>query len=175
MFIKRLPNLLILSLALCAVVPFYPPRLKPKRRNVHLLPAPGDRWVRRRAENSDGFGAADLAVAFAKTQEAKFRDFSTQVENFAASLARCQSHAARPTHHHPAWLYCRRWARPPISIPLTAWPDFLSTLCGLAVDRGLIKSVHDPVKQYATDDGYASTTMPKSPGEPSPADQTVEA
>jgi CubicO group peptidase (beta-lactamase class C family) len=34
--------------------------------------------------------------------------------------------------------------------------SFLSTLCGLAVDRGMIKSVNDPMKQYATDDGYDS-------------------
>jgi CubicO group peptidase (beta-lactamase class C family) len=38
----------------------------------------------------------------------------------------------------------------------SAAKSFLSTLCGLAVDRGLIKSVHDPVKQYATDHGYDS-------------------
>jgi CubicO group peptidase (beta-lactamase class C family) len=34
--------------------------------------------------------------------------------------------------------------------------SFLSTITGLAFDRGLIKSVKDPMKQYATDDGYAS-------------------
>src|SRR5207237_6866583 len=34
--------------------------------------------------------------------------------------------------------------------------SFLSTLTGLAVDRGLIKHVKDPMKLYATDDGYAS-------------------
>jgi CubicO group peptidase (beta-lactamase class C family) len=28
--------------------------------------------------------------------------------------------------------------------------SFLSTLAGIAVDRGMIKNVHDPMKSYAT-------------------------
>lgn len=38
----------------------------------------------------------------------------------------------------------------------SAAKSFLSTILGLAVDRGLIRDVHDPVRKYVNDGGYES-------------------
>src|SRR5713101_5268117 len=106
-------------------------------------PAPGDRWQRRRPEDA-GMDSALLeqTVAYAKTQASTTPpDFSTQVETFGRVLGplpkmRSDSNRIIPTY--------------------SVAKSFLSTLCGLAVDRGMIKSVHDPMKLYATDGGYDS-------------------
>lgn len=123
-------------------------------------PAPGDGWQRRRPVDV-GMDSAllDQAVAYAKTQGSTIpADFSTQVETFGRVLGplpkmRGETNGIIIRHGYivAEWGDTQR-----IDPTYSVAKSFLSTLCGLAVDRGIIKSVHDPMKQYATDGGYDS-------------------
>ncbi len=125
---------------------YYPPR--------------GDAWQRRRAEEV-GMDSAllDAAVAYAKTQESKVpRDFSTQVETFGALLGplpkeRGETNGIILRHGYivAEWGDTRR-----IDPTYSVAKSFLSTLLGLALDRGLIKNINDPVRNYINDGGYDS-------------------
>ena len=130
------------------------------RQATVYYPAPGDAWARARPEDT-GLDSAllDQAVAYAKTQGSTIpADFSTQVETFGRVLGplpktRAETNGIVIRHGY----IVAEWGDTKAVDPTySAAKSFLSTLCGLAVDRGLIKSVHDPVKQYVTDDGYAS-------------------
>ena len=125
---------------------YYPPR--------------GDRWQRKRAEEV-GMDSAllDSAVAYAGTQESKVpRDFSTQVETFGALLGplpkeRGKTNGIILRHGYivAEWGDTQR-----IDPTYSVAKSFLSTLLGLAIDRGLIKSINDPVRNYINDGGYDS-------------------
>ena len=125
---------------------YYPPR--------------GDAWQRKRAEDV-GMDSALLeeAVVYAKTQESKVpRDFSTQIETFGALLGpipkeRGETNGIVLRHGYivAEWGDTQR-----IDPTYSAAKSFLSTLLGLAIDRGLIKSVNDPVRNYIKDGGYDS-------------------
>jgi len=99
------------------------------------------------------------AVAFAKTQETRVpRDFSTQVETFGALLGpipreRGETNGIVVRHGYivAEWGDTNR-----IDPTYSAAKSFLSTVLGLAIDRGLIKSVDDPVRDYVKDGGYDS-------------------
>jgi CubicO group peptidase (beta-lactamase class C family) len=141
------------------------------RRNVAstagYFPDAGDSWERRRPEDV-GMNPAklDAAVEFAKTQASTIpKDFSTQVETFGAVLGplpkeRGDSNGVILRHGYivAEWGDTNR-VDPTYSVA----KSFLSTLCGLAVDRGLIKSVKDPMRDYVSnatgtmhDGGYDS-------------------
>jgi CubicO group peptidase (beta-lactamase class C family) len=147
-----------LLLALCAasVVPVQSQNKQPSA----YYPPPGDAWQRRKAEEV-GMDSAllDQALAYARTQAGTMpADFSTQVETFGRVLGPLPK-----THGDTGGLIIRH------GYIVAEWGDinridpvysvaksFLSTLAGIAVDRGMIKNVHDPMKSYAKDDGYAS-------------------
>ncbi len=101
----------------------------------------------------------ERAVAYAKTQAGTFpADFSTQVETFGRVLGplpkmRGDTNGIIIRHGYivAEWGDTAR-----IDPTYSVAKSFLSTLCGLAVDRGMIKNVHDPMKQYSTDGGYDS-------------------
>jgi CubicO group peptidase (beta-lactamase class C family) len=101
----------------------------------------------------------EQSVAYAKTQASTIPpDFSTQVEMFGRVLGplpkmRGDTNGIIIRHGYivAEWGDTAR-----IDPTYSAAKSFLSTLCGLAIDRGVIKSVHDPMKQYATDSGYDS-------------------
>jgi CubicO group peptidase (beta-lactamase class C family) len=123
-------------------------------------PAAGDSWQRRKPEDA-GMDSAllDQAVAYAKTQGSTIpADFSTQVETFGRVLGplpktRAETNGIIIRHGY----IVAEWGDTKAVDPTySAAKSFLSTLCGLAVDRGLIKSVHDPLKQYVSDNGYDS-------------------
>jgi CubicO group peptidase (beta-lactamase class C family) len=99
------------------------------------------------------------AVAYARTQESRVpRDFSTQVETFGSLLGplpreRGETNGVILRHGY----IVAEWGdteRPDPTYSVAK--SFLSTLLGLAVDRGLIKSVRDPVRLYVADGGYDS-------------------
>ena len=123
-------------------------------------PQSGDAWQRKRPEEV-GMDAALLeqAVAFAKTQESNVpRDFSTQVETFGSLLGplpkeRGETNGIIIRHGYivAEWGDTKR-VDPTYSVA----KSFLSTLLGLAIDRGLIKNIHDPVRKYVNDGGYDS-------------------
>jgi CubicO group peptidase (beta-lactamase class C family) len=157
MNIRRKLRFRILLLALCAA-PF-PVYSQSKQLSVYY-PAPGDGWQRRRPEEVGMDGALlEQAIAYAKTQASTIpADFSTQVETFGRVLGplpkmRGETNGIIIRHGYivAEWGDTQR-----IDPTYSAAKSFLSTLCGLAVDRGMIKNVHDPIKLYTTDDGYDS-------------------
>ncbi len=129
------------------------------RKSVYYPPR-GDAWERRRAEDV-GMDSAllDEAVAYAKTQETRVpRDFSTQVETFGSLLGplpkeRGETNGIVIRHGYVVaeWGDTRR-----IDPTYSVAKSFLSTVLGLALDRGLIRRVEDPVRDYIKDGGYDS-------------------
>ena len=131
----------------------------PARSSIYYPPA-GDTWQRKQPADA-GFNAALLeqAVAFARTQESKMpRDFSTQVQTFGALLGplpkeRGETNGIILRHGYiiAEWGDTRR-IDPTYSIA----KSFLSTVLGLTIDRAMIKSIDDPVRDYVKDGGYDS-------------------
>jgi CubicO group peptidase (beta-lactamase class C family) len=153
MKIKRKLRLATFLLAFC-LAPF---PLQSQTKSAYY-PAPGDRWERRRPEDL-GMDSALLgqAVAYAKTQGSTIpADFSTQVETFGRVLGplpktRGDTNGIIIRH---GYIVAEWGDTSQVDPTYSAAKSFLSALAGLAIDRGLIKSVHDPMKQYATDGGY---------------------
>ena len=129
-------------------------------RSAHYYPLPGDQWETKRPAEL-GFDPALLeqAVAFARTQESKVpRDFSTQVQTFGALLGPLPKERGetngiilRNGYIVAEWGDTRR-----IDPTYSVAKSFLSTVLGLAIDRGMIKSVDDAVYDYIKDGGYDS-------------------
>lgn len=154
-----LRTLLPFLLALCAVggAALTGEAQSSKRSGVYYPPA-RDAWQTKRPEDV-GMDSKllDQAVAYAKTQPSRIpRDFSTQVETFGRVLGplpkeRGETNGMIIRHGYivAEWGDTKR-VDPTYSVA----KSFLSTIAGLAVDRGLIKSVSDPVKNYVTDRGY---------------------
>ena len=132
----------------------------PARRSAIYYPAAGDKW-QRKAPAEAGFDAQLLeqAIAFAKTQETKVpRDFSTQVQTFGALLGpmpkeRGETNGMIIRHGYivAEWGDTRR-----IDPTYSAAKSFLSAVLGLTIDRGMIRSIDDPVRDYIKDGGYDS-------------------
>lgn len=157
----------LLVLLLCSMGPLAaqqrtsrPERKAKGQSNGVYYPEPGERWKRARPEE-EGMDPSLLeqAVAFARTQESKVpRDFSTQVETFGSLLGplpkeRGESSGIILRHGYivAEWGDTKR-----IDPTYSVAKSFLSTLLGLALDRGLIKSIDDPVGLYVHDGGYDS-------------------
>ena len=157
---ERLTAFAVLLLCLCSVTlaPRTHSEFNPKPAIYY--PAAGDAWQRRKPEEV-GMDAEALAaaVAFAQTQGGNMpKDFSTQVENFGRVLGPLPK-----THGDTNGIIIRHgyivaeWGDTNQIDPVySVAKSFLSTIAGLAVDRGMIKSVKDRMNLYATDDGYAS-------------------
>jgi CubicO group peptidase (beta-lactamase class C family) len=123
-------------------------------------PPPGEKWERRSPE-AVGMDADLLAnaVAFAQSQETDFpRDFATQEKIFGRRLG------PLPKEHGGTNGLVIRHGYIVAEFGDTRRPDptysaaksFLSTLLGVAIDRGLIKSAEEPVAKTVIDGGYAS-------------------
>ncbi len=129
------------------------------RASVYYPPH-GSVWQRRRpAEVGMDGDVLAAAVAFAASQESKVpRDFSTQVETFGALLGPLPKERGGNSGIIIRHGYIvAEWGDTERPDPTySAAKSFLSTLLGVAVDRGLVKSVHDPVRAYIRDGGYDS-------------------
>ncbi|MBW3573131.1 MAG: beta-lactamase family protein [Gemmatimonadetes bacterium] len=127
------------------------------QRSTPYYPGPGEDWERRTPEQV-GMDAArlDSAVAFALANEsAAPRDLE---------LAHYQTFGREPfgeavgpfaERGEPAGIIIRRgyivaeWGDPRrVDMTFSVTKSFLSTVVGLAVDRGMIRGVHDPVDPY---------------------------
>ncbi|MEO8434181.1 MAG: serine hydrolase [Pyrinomonadaceae bacterium] len=150
--------LLLVLFAGHATLPGVLPVHSQGKQTATYYPASGDGWQLRRPEDV-GMDSALLAqaVAYAKTQSSTIpADFSTQVETFGRVLGplpktRGETNGIIIRHGYivAEWGDTSR-----IDPTYSVAKSFLSTLCGLAIDRGMIKSVLDPMKQYTTDGGY---------------------
>jgi CubicO group peptidase (beta-lactamase class C family) len=127
------------------------------QRTTPYYPGPGDDWERR-APAQVGLDAAlvDSAVAFAIANEspaprdlelAHYQTFGR--EPFGEAVGPFAERGA------PAGIIIRRgyivaeWGDPRrVDMTFSVSKSFLSTVVGLAVDRGLIRSVNDPVEPY---------------------------
>jgi len=124
------------------------------------FPAAGDNWQRKTPDEA-GFDAAllDQAVAFAKTQESKMpRDFSTQVQTFGALLGPLPKErgATSGIILRHGYIVAEWGDTQHIDPTYSVAKSFLSTVLGLTIDRGMIKSLDDPVRDYIKDGGYDS-------------------
>ena len=124
------------------------------------FPPPGD-WERKTPEEV-GMDSSVLAAAieFAESQEtSKPMDFSDQETIFGRLLGPIPNERAHTNGliiRH-GYLVAEFGDTTKVDPTYSAAKSYLSTLAGLAVDRGLIRDVHDPVREYIDDGGYASS------------------
>lgn len=155
----QLPALLVLflSLLLIGVSP------AEGQRTSLYYPGSGDSWERRRPEQV-GLDPKlfEEAIAYAKT-----RATSQTVAEVIAARQRQESHPEiiGPTKERGGqngivlrhgYIIAEWGETDRVDMTFSATKSFLSTVAGLAVDRGLIKDVHDPVKKYVNDGGFDS-------------------
>jgi CubicO group peptidase (beta-lactamase class C family) len=160
----RTQILLLFALALCATASAgflntSSTDQRQKQSSSVYYPGPGDSWQHKRPEAA-GMDSAllDQAVAYAKTEASTIPpDFSKQVETFGRVLGplpkeRGETNGLIIRHGY----IVAEWGNTnQVDPTYSVAKSFLSTLAGLAVDRGMIKSVKDPVKRYVSD-GYDS-------------------
>ncbi|MGQ0658215.1 MAG: serine hydrolase domain-containing protein [Chromatiales bacterium] len=124
------------------------------------FPPPGDAWERRQPEQV-GMDPAPLerAIVYARQYESDApRDFSNQVAAFGRQLGalpklRAASNGILLRHGY----IVAEWGDTTRPDPIySVAKSFLSTLCGVAIDRRLIRSVRDRVADYVRDGGYHS-------------------
>jgi CubicO group peptidase (beta-lactamase class C family) len=132
---------------------------KPSQSSVYY-PAAGDNWERKSpAETGFSPELLEQAVTFAKTQETKQpRDFSTQVQTFGALLGpmpkeRAETNGIIIRH---GYIVAEWGDTAHVDPTYSVAKSFLSTVLGLTIDRGMIKSIDDPVRNYIKDGGYDS-------------------
>lgn len=120
---------------------------------------PRGEW-QRKAPAELGFDAAKLAQAIAYAQmRASSWDFETdQVKTFGSLLGpvpktRAGTNGLVIRHGYIAAEFGDVKASDPA---YSVAKSFLAILCGLAVERGLIRNVNDPVARYVHDGGYDS-------------------
>ncbi len=135
--------------------------IEDKAQAAIYYPARGDEWQRKRPQEV-GMDSALLeqAIAFAKTQESKVPpDFSTQVETFGRVLGPLPKErgATNGIILRHGYIVAEWGDTNRIDPTYSAAKSFLSTILGLTIDRGLIRSINDPVKNYIHDGGYDST------------------
>jgi len=132
---------------------------KPSESSVYY-PEAGDKW-QRKSPGEAGFSPELLeqAVAFAKTQETRQpRDFSTQEQTFGALLGpipkdRAETNGIIIRH---GYIVAEWGDTAHVDPTYSVAKSFLSTVLGLTLDRGMIKSIDDPVRNYIKDGGYDS-------------------
>jgi len=151
----RLSGVLLLAVA----------ALPPARAEEVYYPEPGDRWEAR-APDAVGMNPDRVAavVQFAQEHEIGWlRDLRAQIEKDVVNEPYPQVLGETKDRGGPAGMVVRRgyivaqWGdldRVDMSFSLTK--SYLSTIAGLAVDRGLIKNVNDPVWKYVSDGGFDS-------------------
>jgi CubicO group peptidase (beta-lactamase class C family) len=156
---RRMLITAVIALTLFGNIPNVVVGRAPAQSSVYYPPA-GDNWQRKpAAELGIDAAALEQVVAFAKTQQTKVpRDFSTQVATFGALLGplpkeRGETNGIILRHGYivAEWGDTLR-----IDPTYSAAKSFLSTVLGLTIDRGMIKSVDDPVRDYIKDGGYDS-------------------
>ena len=123
-------------------------------------PAAGEEWQRRKPEEV-GMDSAKLAEAieFAKANETtRPRDFSDQVAIFGRLLGPMPKERGGTNgiviRHGYIVAEFGDTSKPEPTYSIAK--SFLSTLLGLAIDKGLIKDINDPVNRYVKDGGYDS-------------------
>jgi CubicO group peptidase (beta-lactamase class C family) len=130
----------------------------PTQRPMKYFPQPGE-WQRKLPAEL-GFDATKLreAVVYAQANGGSWDFEKDQVRVFGTALGPLpKTHAATNgiilRHGYIVAEFGDTKANDPV---YSVAKSFLSTLCGLAVERGLIRDVNDPVARYVHDGGYHS-------------------
>ena len=123
------------------------------------FPPPGD-WERKPPEEV-GMDPLLLAAAieFAESQEtSKPMDFSDQEKMFGQLLGPMPDRRAHTNGLviRQGYIVAEFGDTAAVDPTYSAAKSYLSTLVGVAVDQGLIRDVHDPVRKYVDDGGYDS-------------------
>jgi CubicO group peptidase (beta-lactamase class C family) len=154
----RLRTITILLFALCVFASGeFTLAQRQKKPTAVYYPASGDAWQHKTPEAAGMDGKLlDQAIAYAKIQASPIPpDFSKQVETFGRVLGPLPKQRG-PTNGiiiRHGYIVAEWGDTNQVDPTYSAAKSFLSTLCGLAVDRGMIKSVKDPVKNYVSS-GY---------------------
>lgn len=121
-----------------------------------------DRWeTRKPAEVGMDATLLTEAIEYAKTRDSSWgkTDYmADQVRTFGRPLGKV------PPSHGPTngivirhgYIVAEFGDTNAVEPTYSVGKSYLSTLLGLAIDRGLIKSIKDPVRNYVTDGGYDS-------------------
>jgi CubicO group peptidase (beta-lactamase class C family) len=128
------------------------------------VPGPDAQWERRRPDQL-GLDATRLAEAVAWAEQHETR-FSRNLQDALDDLTEGEGPYATivgPTKPRggPAGLILRHgyivaeWGDPArVDMTFSASKSYLATLAGLALDRGLIRDLDDPVREYVDDGGF---------------------
>jgi CubicO group peptidase (beta-lactamase class C family) len=129
------------------------------------VPGPHDDWQRRTPAQA-GFEARalDEAIAFAKANESKnprdlrlSHDLSFGREPYGEPLGPFKPRGDMTGVILRGGYLVAEWGDPlRVDLTFSATKSYLSTTVGLAVDQGLIKSIHDPVGRYVTSGEFDS-------------------
>lgn len=138
------------------------PAAAPIAAHELYVPPPGE-WATR-SSGELGMDPALLAdaVEWAKRQETEMpRDFSTQARIFGTPLGpvpktRALTNGIIVRRGYIVAEWGERGATEAVDPTYSVAKSYLSTILGVTIDRGLIKSVHDPVGAYVHDGGYES-------------------
>lgn len=128
-------------------------------QNPVYFPARGAWEVRKPSQVGMDDALVAEAVEWAKRQETDMpRDFSTQAETFGRPLGPVpKGRAATNGIIVRRGYIVAEWGDTDAVDPTySVAKSYLSTILGLTIDRGLITSVTDPVREYIHDGGYAS-------------------
>ncbi|NEM97229.1 serine hydrolase domain-containing protein [Pontibacter burrus] len=129
--------------------------------NKYYYPGKGDNWEKKNPEEL-GLDATLLqqAVEWAKTQETTQieKDFSTQKEIFGEPLGPLPASRANTNGIilKNGYIVAEWGDTEAVDPTYSVAKSFLSTILGLTIDRGMIKSINDPVANYVNDGGYSS-------------------
>jgi CubicO group peptidase (beta-lactamase class C family) len=125
---------------------------------TQYFPPPGH-WEKKSPADL-GFDAAKLqaAVEYAKAHDSSWDFDKDQVRTFGTPLGplpkkRAATNGIILRHGYIAAAFGDTRASDPV---YSVAKSFLSTVCSVAVERGLIKDVNDPVAKYIRDGGYDS-------------------
>jgi CubicO group peptidase (beta-lactamase class C family) len=137
--------------------------LVPARAAEVYYPGPGDQWDKR-APNAVGMDPDKVAkaVQFAEAHEVNWlRDVHAQIEKDVATEPYPQVLGETKERGRPAGMIVRHgyivaeWGDVNrVDMSFSVAKSYLSTVAGLAMDRGLIKDAKDPLWQYVEDGGF---------------------
>ncbi len=132
-------------------------------KSAAYYPPPGDKWERKKPEQV-GMDATLLEAAIAFAQQQK------EPKTIAEVIAARQRTESNPEIIGPTkergeinglvlrhgYIVAEFGDTSRVDMTFSVTKSFLATVAGLAFDRGLIKNLHDPVKQYVNDGGFDS-------------------
>lgn len=132
------------------------------------VPGPHDDWQRRKPDDAGlNPDAVREAIAFIQTKETKrprdlrlAHDLSFGREPYGEPLGPYKTRGDLTGVILKGGYLVAEWGEPHrVDMTFSATKSYLSTTVGLAVDAGLIQSIHDPVNRYVTTGEFDSTPM----------------